>query len=425
MKRCLMAAFCALILVHVLAGGANAVTEVQKQAAIDAGLAWLASTQYASGYWPGSGYNTHWGTASAVAAFAEEGHTINSGTAYSPNVQSGVNWLMTQAMTVGISPQPAGNPDTNGNGIGVRWIGGAGENMVNGTAVAAIVAATTPGDTVTTGSLAGWSYGQVVQDVLDYQAYGQIDSTTGPYRGGWGYSANASYGDEQYTSLWTATALQYAATWGTMVPGFVGGELNNYYLPAVQYLSGGPTHGGSKWSPVNTYITVGNSGVLLEEFATVGRGPGDPYVDLALNYVNGQWNTTGSSWDGNFGNAYAMWALYRGLSNTIGVDDASTITNWRYGSLVMDPGDTHTWFEEYNQYLCDTQIGGGYWNAYGMWSNYQTTAWYLNILNAEPQQAIPEPLSMIFFGTGLAAVLGQARRRARRTKRLDERRARS
>ncbi len=269
------------------------------------------------------------------------------------------------------------------------------------------------GDTVSTGAFSGQSYATVVQDAIDYQAFGQYDFAI--HRGGWGYVANQNY-TEQYSILWTVAGLNEADQWGLTVPAFVVNELNNDYVRRVQYMSGGPNQGGSGWgTSAMSWINSASTGVLLEEMALAGRVAGDANVNAALGYVDNFWRTTVSGWNGNFGNSYAMWAQYQGLSEAIGTADTTYITNFMYPGASLDPGDSMTWYEDYHEYIVNAQSGNGSWLQAGFLNNYMTTALYLDILEAEALEAIPEPMSVIFFSTGLAGVLGfLARRKMRR-----------
>lgn len=121
MKRWICFAAIALVMASVV----HAATEAEKRAAIDAGLAWLASTQNTtSGYWnAGDVYYDTSATGSALLAFLEEKDNWGANAAaYQTVVDKGFDYLMTQAQVVSISSQPAGNPDGDGNGKGLKFV---------------------------------------------------------------------------------------------------------------------------------------------------------------------------------------------------------------------------------------------------------------------------------------------------------------
>jgi len=94
------------------ASSAFAATEAEKRAAIDAGLAYLATTQNASGYFGGGGTDyLIANTGSALLAFLEEKPNWGANAAaYQTVVDNGLNYLMSQVSVVNISAQPEGNP---------------------------------------------------------------------------------------------------------------------------------------------------------------------------------------------------------------------------------------------------------------------------------------------------------------------------
>jgi squalene cyclase len=80
---------------------ALAATEAQKLAAINSGLAYLASTQAGDGSWVGSsGTYQAAGTGSAVLALLEKGNTESTGI-YQTNVKSGLSYLFNNATVDG------------------------------------------------------------------------------------------------------------------------------------------------------------------------------------------------------------------------------------------------------------------------------------------------------------------------------------
>ncbi len=122
-KRNFIIAILAVSMLLTVANVSQAASELEKETAIANGLAWLAGQQNGNGSWTYSGSpdTDVAATGAALLAFIEEGHTPTSATAYSSNVVSGLNYLFANAQTVDITVPvtPAGDPDTNGNGIGL------------------------------------------------------------------------------------------------------------------------------------------------------------------------------------------------------------------------------------------------------------------------------------------------------------------
>ena len=370
-----------------LANVAHAATEAEKQTAIDAGLAYLAGVQLGDGHWEygdtGSDIGT---TGAALLAFIEEGHTPTSATAYSANVANGLNYLLSYAQSYPISLQPAGDPDTLVNGIGVKFNDTAANNSrdiyATGLALMPIAAVGTPAAIVGAGPQTGRTYADVIQDTVDYLAYAQNEG--GWPRGGWRYYANQGSSDNS-TSQWPTVALLYAQSAGATVPAFVATELAIW----VNYIQN-PGDGGSYYDNnfVNWGSNVSRTGTLLVQQVFSGAGAG---TAAAQNYLNNQWLTgLSGSWNGNFGHPYSMWAAYKGLEVTIGLDaDQSVISN-----LHADPGDVDNpnhgwnWWEDYCENLVNTQNLNGSWSGYSVWSPTLATAWYINILAATE---IPPP----------------------------------
>ena len=418
-KRNLVSAILAVGLLLGLANVAHAATEAEKQAAIDAGLVWLAGIQAGDGHWEYGATDDDVGQTGAVLlAFIEEGHTPGSGTAYSGVVASGLNYLFTNAQSYGIVPQAAGDPDTNGNGIGVKFVLGGDNNgdiYATGLAVIPISAVGTPGAIVTVGSQAGRTYAAVIQDTVDYLAYAQLDVDKGNARGGWRYHANWTSADNS-TSQWPVVGLLYAQSAGATVPAFVATELA-IWANHIQNGDGGSDYPDTKGWGSN----VSRTGTLLLQQDFVGWGTGDARVQAALNYLNNQWLTTqNSTWNGNFGHPYAMWAAYKGLEVTIGLDaDQSVISNLHADPCDVDnPNHGWNWWEDYCEYLVNTQAGGT-WPGYSHWTGPLATAWYINILAATEipppiievaidikPQSCPNPLNVNNKGLLPVAILG-------------------
>jgi hypothetical protein len=337
-----------------------------------------------------------------------------------------VNFILSNASVVNIGAQPAGNPDTDLNGIGVKLYPGPAnsrDTYVTGLCLPAIASTGTPNALVTTGPLANpafiaanpgsgaggaWTYKDVVQNTVDYFAFGQSDPATGSYRGGWRYFAN--YGNsDQSTTQWPVIGAEFASKMGVSVPAFVKTELD-YWTNYIQ----NPAGFAGYMNPGSPNGEMNETGALLIQQDFLGWATGDARVQAALGYINQHWQqTAGGTWDGNFNHPYAMWALYKGLQLTIGLDDRTTITN-----LHADPGDVElahgwNWWEDYCEYLVNSQQANGAWAGYSSWGTGLATPWFINILAATviPDVNVPVPGALLLGSIGLAFACRKLKRR--------------
>ena len=109
---------------------ATAATNDQKIVAIDAGLEYLAQHQYPDGHWiygTGNADDDAAATGLALQSFMLAGYmpgadVIIDGTNYGDVVGLGLNYVLNRGYRIPITNQMHGNPDTNGNGYGVKFV---------------------------------------------------------------------------------------------------------------------------------------------------------------------------------------------------------------------------------------------------------------------------------------------------------------
>jgi hypothetical protein len=362
----------------------------------------LAPQQQSNGRWIYGGSGDVAATGAALLAFIEEGNTPTSGTSYSANVTRGLDYLFSNAQSaaVGLRFGPADNNQVYNTGLVLPAI-------IKAAPLSTVINSTNP-------LVNGQTYGQVIQSAINYLADAQNDSNTGVHAGGWRYTPNYGNSDNS-VSQWPALAGLYAQgagiTWPTSV--------KNLQLNWIDY-SQNDTTGGLGYTDPNSTTPL-RTGAGLVQMTAAGLDTSSLRVQNALTYINNNWKTSGAT--GTFGDYYGMWAVYKGLESTIGLDDTTTITNlYGQGSNPLDPGDTWNWWEEYSQYLVNNQNSSKYWSGGSYGSASMQTAWAINMLQATQipgpgPEKVPEPstnatLALLGF-LGLGAIVRKNLRQKR------------
>ncbi len=362
-----------ILLISGICGKAEAATPTEIEQAIEDGVAWLAAQQNSStGYWQDGGYM---GGPTGLAlikleerAFELEYTPFDPCYPYKENVENGLAYLFSQMSIISTPNQPAGDPNTDGDGIGVYVSTGA-ITYETGIAMMAIAASRAPDREVNSpGSpVHGWTYKQVLTDMVDYMAFGQVDSGSG--RGGWGYSHNEGWADNS-NSGYAVSGLGYAESprYGFLcsIPQFVKDELK-IWIDYIQ-IDGGDDDGGSGYtSPSSANILRTGNLVFQMTFAEIT--PEDPNFQRALAYIGRKWS---SGWSGD---CQAMYCTANGLWYS----DINTI--------VVD-GNERDWYADFADNLVNTQQSNGYW--YSSYGNVLGTEWALLALEI-PSGPWPTP----------------------------------
>ncbi len=200
---------------------------VETNIAIDEGLWYIHQLQtrttdsgYRLGNWTSG--NSIAATASSIQAFEVNGHFEGGDNRENPYVETvdrGFKYLFTQMASQSIGVQAYGEPDTNGNGIGIDT-GGNGVGYLCGMVMDAIASSGSPLTRTITGGadILRRSYFDILTDMADQYNWGQYDHDT--QGGGWRYLWN-TFSDNS-AAQWGAIGLQAAEdTFGIPVPQWV------------------------------------------------------------------------------------------------------------------------------------------------------------------------------------------------------------
>jgi len=410
--------------------------DVRINMAIDEGLWWLHTNMSRSTYGAGSpGYEQPYGywneprygfplaaTGAAVDAFQLHGSRANgdyNGNPYVETVQRALNYLLANAYSTTISAQPAGNPDTNGNGKGI-WMNytsgltNSRQTYIGGICMLALASSGAPNRVAAVGrpDIVGRTYADIVQDMVDFFAWGQVDSGGG--QGGWRYYANHSSSDLS-TAQWPVLGMTAAeANMGSTVPQFVRDELI-LFLDYVQHTDCDGNNGAFGYSSDLNYpnVTKAGAGIICHEF--LGTALTDPKIESAIGYIYRNWNNTGGDWTNArvLGNSYSMYAAMKAMR--IPEPDILRVTDYDCGTGSQTAFSFDWYYTPTGQsqqglasYLVGAQQGDGQWDDIGG-PNYVfdafSTGWGVLILLKGV--AIIPPVALICNWDGLEYDMGQ------------------
>lgn len=354
----------------------SAATEDAIENSIQKGLDWLVPTQNPDGSWGDYEYVAH--TAFAVLKLIDRAKELDQDPfdpAYQYHValMDGMNFLFMNAYTMPIAVQPAGDPDTNGNGIGV-YFENPGEmyhrTYSTGSSLMAMgaAAATNPVFIVPIGPLAGWTLSGVVQETVDYAAFGQNEG--GDERGGWGYYENYGWSDNS-NSGWMTLGIGYALTSGANIPQFLFDELN-IWIDFIQ----NDVSGGSGYDHPDNWVNMLKTGNLLYQMALVGDDKDSARAQAAIAYQEATWNALydpGYMIGGHPDYQYT-YCIMKGFE-ALGVE-------------TINMGGDMDWFDVISTEIVLSQNADGSWPP-GGWDNPTlATTWAL--LTLEKAVAIPQ-----------------------------------
>jgi hypothetical protein len=332
------------------------------------------------------------------------------------NVTAGLDYIFANAYNISIPVQPAGDPDTNGNGWGTYFTAVPNERgYESAVAMMAIATSTHPEMVVNVpGSVVnGSTYFDVLQDAVDYYAFGQEDSPSS-YRGGWRYGENYGSADNSISALVTlalayseASNVEGATGFSCTVPQFVRDELNIW----VDYIQNDAS-GGSGYTDPASWLNIYKTAGLLIEMAFLGDAPGTQRVLDAINYITQNWNVanTDPGWRGTPASYLAIFNVVKGL-------DA-------YGIQTLAGGID--WFDEMADVVIAQQLADGSWPSPAWGTTVLGTEWCMLFLQRvtpfEPQPVggfimsvdslsllAPYIFALIAFATAATAIIKKRR----------------
>ncbi len=342
--------------------------------AIQDGLRWLwvnqnnrttdFDTQFAS--W---GNYTHSFTSLVVLAFENQGYHVPSDDSAPTGlyerfvVQKGLNYDMNRLGTVPLNVQTAGDPcvgtgiemspctglqntdDGNpGYGTAIAALPLAGSLALNRHAIAGLGSAAPPFSGNNAGFVAGKTYGEILQRIMDTVAWGQNDGATCSGRGGWiyGFSNNGCQQSDGSTVGWDILALLDAAAAGITEPAFEKSEF------AFALTSGFNTDGTFDYradtsASTDSLQNMARAGIGLQSLFYNGQvGTGDPQVAAGRDAVNLRWlaspgtdylaTCSGFTTTDNKGCSYAMFNVFKGF-RVQGITSILASADW-YGEYV-------------------------------------------------------------------------------------------
>jgi len=345
--------------------------------AIDKGLAWIVPQQNVDGSW-GSGCHRPAYTGLVVTKLATRALELGKKPTdptyeYADEIAKGVDYILTQKHDIAIGMEPAGDPDGNGNGIGVYFNDCGWEIMYQtGIAMMALSAVGRPADK------------GVVQDAVDFVAWAQADPACGAHRGGWRYWYDYCDSDNS-NSGYVSLGLGYAAAsppygFGITIPPFVYSELTLWLDVIQDDVNGDPDDGGSWYDPGTPWVNILKTGNLIYEMGLTGDTRETARVKDAVDYIERHWADGGSCTAGWRGHRQAMFAMMKGLES-LGIQKLD---------LDGDNVAEADWFAEVSQHLVDTQQADGSW-PWDCWGDQLlSTTWALLTLEKTvPPLAIP------------------------------------
>jgi hypothetical protein len=379
---------------------ASAATEEEINIAIDNGLAWFASVQDSDGSdigawhyvtpppeYPEYLYTDVTLTALVVLKFVEHAKKQNVDP-FSPSYQyvskvtAGYNFLFNNAFVENDRIYFTRNATYS-----------------TGAAMMAVAASNTPTRVISTGPLAGKTYQEVLQGMMNWMEYVQQKTNDKCDEGGWDYSEDmddmnrwADQTSTGYATLGIGFASDASpAGFGLTIPDDVLTRLNKYIEKVQDPIDGDTYDGGSWFEPCKKlkWVNILKTGNLLYEMALVGDKLDSGRVQNAISYMQNHWNDEGVQPEAAQNSVYAsmgwkdsyqaMFTMTKGLE--------------KFGIGTLNIGGSNiNWFENVSNVIVTNQNENGSFDQLNpaIWDGEDSTtlrtAWALLTLGAD----IPE-----------------------------------
>ncbi|MBN2055789.1 PKD domain-containing protein, partial [bacterium] len=347
--------------------------DVQADMAVDDGLWYIhkqqqrTSTNYGS-WWYSTTYSCSI-TGSSIQSFEINGHLELGDLEEDPYVETvlfGLRYLFTTLYATEISVQAGGDPDSNGNGLGIS--GDTNRPIYEGGMIMDAIAATnTPETIVETGAanIAGRSYLDVLTDMVDMYAYGLDDA--GSNRGGWRYSWNSDA--DNSACQWAAIGMTAAEDYfGIAIPQWIKDE-NLLWL---------------NYSHNTTYGTFGYTSASAGSYGWFST-TASAMVQLAFDGIE----TTDPLWTGGEDYFANNWSSFWSVDNTYGsYAFVKAMRLARPNPVITLNATGLDWYNDpdygLKKYLVGDQTSNGSWNA-GNWPSSHinlSTPWSVIMLSS-------------------------------------------
>jgi hypothetical protein len=249
----------------------------------------------------------------------------------------------------------------NGNGIGLNAFTGH-EVYESGIALMALASSRCPDCIAATNNpdVAGRSYLDIAQDMVDGFAYCQTDPIWGFYRGGWRYACNYDHSDNS-VAQWPVIGMESAevnfGAAGLVVPQFVKDELTLWIDYIQNDVDGDWQDGGSGYSDPWGWVNVAKTGGLLAEMKFVGDTAATQRVRDAVQFIDDNWDSDEEHFPDNY---YAFYSVMKGF-RLLGIDTIDPINDPSGFDWYGDPD------RGYAQHIVNDQNPNGAWTG-GYWS---------------------------------------------------------
>lgn len=269
------------------------------------------------GYWDGGDLGS---TCLAVDTLEGHGSRPNGSDndPYVEDVQRALASIATQWDAMPISQTFGGDPDSNGNGIGLAIDARTpAETYTSAVCAMALADSGVPNLIATTGGpwVFGRPYSAIAQDAVDWFAYSQNQLNSGPAAGSWGYEANTAAGTNEVTR-WVILALEAAQNqMDATVPPFVPAGIPDFLNYTTDENPSSNNYGGlGDFNAGDSLTGIGFTagGIITDEF--LGAPSTSPSIEASLGYIYRHWNDNNGSSDTNLGDSDAMYSVMRALT---------------------------------------------------------------------------------------------------------------